>query len=161
MWSTLPPPFTRWGTASVNQSHVCGWQVKTSTWLVSDRSMNEPAALVPLVGSKLTSASSTITGRRSDRWPQLQDQPEAQGQEQLLVGAAAELLGRPDVACGVPDVDLGTAQRGVRGLIRAVGDVEEEALGVADHIRLPLLLELALRPLDQALGNRSDPHCLK
>ena len=118
--------------------------------------MNEPATLVPLAGSKFTNASSTITGRHSARWPNSRISPNRSARNSCSRGAPAQLLGCLNVARGVHDIDLGTAKGRKNGLVRAIRDVQEETLGMADHIRLPFLLELALRPLDERLGNRAD-----
>ena len=51
--------------AFAKASRISGWQVKTSTWLVCERPTKDSAARRDRSGSKLTSASSTMTGSRS------------------------------------------------------------------------------------------------
>ena len=131
----------RSGSAALtNHSTICEWQVNTNSSQVSDKSMTEPAVLMSKGGSKLTRASSTIASTRSDRWPnsRISRNHEAKNSCSRL----------PRLRCrAVPDVDLGTVQRGVFTLVHAFGGVHEEPQSLVDHVRLPFILELAQEPI--------------
>ena len=63
--------------------------------------MNNPVALVPLVGSKFTNTSSTITGSRSERWPSTRTRPNrSANRASAALRLAANALHRSDSALG-------------------------------------------------------------
>ena len=74
--------------------------------------MNNPVALVPLVGSKFTNTSSTITGSRSERWPSTRTRPNrSANRASAALRLAANALHRSDSALGYAAIRAGHTVR--------------------------------------------------